>query len=77
MLVNTRGTLNATIRLEEDGSDIVALSGSLDADGRYSVNRYIYDRATYKANRAIILKEEEAFEDILVNATALDDVTEE
>ena len=69
MLVNTRGTLNATVRLEADGPDIMALSGNLDADGRYSVNRYIYDRAAYKANRATLLEDEEEFENALIGST--------
>lgn len=66
MLVNTRGNLNATIRLEEDGPDIAALSGTLEADGRYSVNRYIYDRDLYKKNRAAVLDDEEEFEAALI-----------
>ena len=70
MLINTTANTTATCRLTEDGEDIMTLSGSLNANGTYSVNHYVHNRALYKANRKQMAADEDAFEDMLLAQTA-------
>lgn len=69
MLVNKTGNIYASIRLEEDGPDVVTLSGSMDPNGRFSVNRYVNDYSLYKANKETIRKDEDDFENSLIIAS--------
>ena len=66
MLVNKTGNIYASIRVEENGPDIVTLSGSMEPNGRFSVNRYVNDYSAYKANREAIRADEEEFENSLI-----------
>lgn len=68
MLDNKTANLNATIRIEGTDTDIVTLSGNLNANGTYSINRYIHDREIYNANRETMNTDEAAFEALLLAA---------
>lgn len=69
MLSNKTGNIYASIKLDENGPDIVTLSGSMESNGRFSVNRYVNDYAVYKANRETIRKDEEEFEESLIDVS--------
>lgn len=77
MLINTTATTTATCRLTEDGEDIMTLSGNLNANGTYSVNHYVHNRALYKANRKQMAADEDAFEDMLLAQAANGSTDEE
>ena len=69
MLTSKTVNMNATITIEGNSKDIVTLSGNLNADGSYSINRYIHEREIYAANRETMNADEASFEALLLGVT--------
>lgn len=70
MLVSKSINISATCKLSESGDAIMTLSGNTNPDGSYSVNRYVGRPEAYKANKAQMDADEEAFEEILLGINA-------
>lgn len=73
MLVNKSINASATskITVDTDGKEetvvVMALSGNLSTDGKYSVNRRIENPELYKANRDQMDADEDEFEAMLLS----------
>ena len=66
MLTNKTVNMNATCKLTT-GETVMTLSGYVNADGRWSVSRYIENPDLYSANKELMDTDEEEFTSMLLS----------
>ena len=67
MLKVESASMNAKCKLSNNGETIMTLSGSLNENGKYLLNRYIENPELYNANRALMDTDEEEFVSLLLS----------
>lgn len=67
MIVNKTVNMTATCKITDIGDTIMILSGNVNTNGRYSVNRCVENPELYDANKEKMDADEEEFVSLLLS----------